>query len=46
MAREAASHGKDQFDLFYSGRTRNEKELLRLMKPELEKLIAKAPPQV
>ena len=46
MAREAASHGKDQFDLFYSSRTRNEQELLRLMKPELEKLIAKAPAQV
>ena len=43
MAREAASHGKDQFDLFYSSRTRNEKELLRHMKPELEKLMAKAP---
>ena len=45
MAREAASNGKDQFDLFYSSRTRNEQELLRHMKPELEKLIAKAPAQ-
>ena len=45
MAREAASNGRDPFDLFYSGRTGAEKAILRHMKPELEKLIAKAPAQ-
>ena len=43
MAREAASKGKDPFDLFYSSRTGAEQAILRHMKPELEKLIAKAP---
>ena len=43
MAREAAMRGKDPFDLFYSSRTGAEQAILRHMKPELEKLIAKAP---
>ena len=39
MAREAASRGRDVFDVFYKGRNATEKAKLREMKPELEALM-------
>lgn len=39
MAREAAMRGKEMFDIFYKGRTREEQATLRGMKAELERLF-------
>lgn len=39
MAREAAKRGRDVFETFYRGRTRDEQATLRGMKAELEKLM-------
>ena len=40
MAREAATRGRDIFNVFYKGRTRDEQTKLRGMRDELEALMA------
>jgi hypothetical protein len=42
MAREAAARGVDMFYRFYDPRSEDEKKRIRKIKPELQKLIAKA----